>query len=88
MQCIRAVARLGQGVCLIHCIRAKVNTAGPFHAAEIGIDGDGVEDTPSESGAAAQANSWRIFWSRRLSANVDDPKHLLTVHGVGYKLVL
>lgn len=25
-------------------IRAKVNAAGPFHAAEIRIDGDGVED--------------------------------------------
>ena len=29
----------------MHGIRAKVNVAGPFHAAEIGIDGDGVEDT-------------------------------------------
>jgi hypothetical protein len=29
----------------MHCIRAEVNAAGPFHAAEIGIDGDGVEDT-------------------------------------------
>jgi hypothetical protein len=29
----------------MHGIRAKVNAAGPFHAAEIGIDGDGIEDT-------------------------------------------
>jgi hypothetical protein len=29
----------------MHGIRAKVNAAGPFHAAEIGIDGDGVENT-------------------------------------------
>ena len=28
----------------MHGIRAKVNAAGPFHAAEIGIEGDGVED--------------------------------------------
>ena len=28
----------------MHGIRAKVNAAGPFHAAEIGIDGDGIED--------------------------------------------
>ena len=34
-----------QSVCLIHCIQAKVNAAGPFNAAELGIDGDGVEDT-------------------------------------------
>jgi hypothetical protein len=29
---------------LMHRIRAKVNAAQPFHAAEIGIDGDGVEN--------------------------------------------
>ena len=29
----------------MHGIRAKVNAAGPFHAAEIGIDGGGIEDT-------------------------------------------
>jgi len=29
----------------MHGIRAKVNAARPFHAAEIGIAGDGVEAT-------------------------------------------
>jgi hypothetical protein len=29
----------------MHCIRAKVNAAGPLHASEIGIDDNGVEDT-------------------------------------------
>ena len=28
----------------MHGIRAKVSAAGPFHAAEIGIAGEGVED--------------------------------------------
>ena len=37
--------RFRTGHCLMHCIRAKSNAAGPFYAAEIGIDGDGVEDT-------------------------------------------
>src|ERR1017187_4078497 len=37
--------RFRTGHCLMHGVRAKVNAAGPFHAAEIGIDGDGVEDT-------------------------------------------
>ena len=27
----------------MHGVRAEVNAAGPFHASEIGIDGDGVE---------------------------------------------
>lgn len=31
----------GHGV--IHRVRAKINAAGPFHTAEVGIDGDGVE---------------------------------------------
>ena len=35
--------RTGDG--LMHRIRAKDNTAGPFHAAAIGIHGDGVEGT-------------------------------------------
>jgi hypothetical protein len=29
----------------MHGVRPKVNAAGPFHAAEIGIGGDGIEDT-------------------------------------------
>jgi hypothetical protein len=29
---------------LMHRVQAKVNAAGPFHTAEIGIDGDGVEN--------------------------------------------
>jgi hypothetical protein len=32
----------------MRCIRAKVNATGPCHAAEIGIDGDGVEDTGAQ----------------------------------------
>jgi len=28
----------------MHRVRAKVNTAGPFHAAKVGIDDDGVEN--------------------------------------------
>ena len=28
----------------MRCIRTKINTAGPFYAAGIGIDDDGVED--------------------------------------------
>jgi hypothetical protein len=49
------------GHCLMHGIRAKVNAAGPCHAAEIGIGGDSVEDNALESCAASQAKSWRIF---------------------------
>lgn len=29
---------------LVHRVRAKVNSARPFHAAKIGIDGDSVEN--------------------------------------------
>ena len=47
----------------MHGIRAKVNAAGLFHAAEIGIDGDGVVGNPSESGTDSHTNSWRIFAS-------------------------
>jgi hypothetical protein len=28
----------------MHSVRAKVNPTGPFNAAKIGIDGDGVEN--------------------------------------------
>ena len=51
--------RTGHG--LMHGIRAKVNAAGPFHASEIEIHGDGVEKNPSESGAGSHPNNWRIF---------------------------
>jgi hypothetical protein len=30
--------------CLMHRLRAKVNAAGPFHAAKVGIDGDSIEN--------------------------------------------
>ena len=56
---IRFTFRTGHWV--MHCLRAKVNAAGPLHPAEIGITGDGVEDHPSESSAAPHANSCRIF---------------------------
>jgi hypothetical protein len=36
--------RLRAGHGLMHRVRAKVNAARPFHAAEIRIDGDGVEN--------------------------------------------
>ena len=38
------LARLKTEHRLMHCIRAEVNAAGPLHASEIGIDGNGVED--------------------------------------------
>jgi hypothetical protein len=53
--------RFGTGHCRMQGVRAKVNAAVPFDAAETGIGGDGGEEDPSESGAAFHANSWRIF---------------------------
>ena len=43
----------------MHGIRAKVNAAGPFDAAEIGIDGDGVDDTGVQQ---LQKHAAAPFW--------------------------
>src|ERR1035437_372849 len=53
--------RFRAGHCLMHCIQAKVNAVRPFQATDIGIDGEGLEKNPSESGAGPQPNNWRIF---------------------------
>jgi hypothetical protein len=48
-------------------IRAKVSAAGPFHAGEIGIDVDGIEDTGVQQFQKHAAATLRF--------DVEDPAH-------------
>src|SRR5882762_4938452 len=46
----------------MHRIRTKINAAGPFHASEIGIDGDGVKDARVQQFQKYSASSLWFDW--------------------------
>ena len=50
--------------------------------------GIAAEDAANYQGTTRTLDQVIVQLRKKLGDNGDDPKHLLTVHGVGYKLVL